>query len=130
MYNASFKLGSKPEQLAECMIEEYEPNKLLTTKYSGNAFRLHGYVRESYRLVSKRGGTRVQQIIDFTHSEISFIIQLIMKFISIVGYSVGKGPLDGIKDLAEGEESQHIAAKGRATVRPERDKEHDKPHRL
>jgi len=50
VYNASFKLGNRPERSAECMIEEYEPNTLLTTKYSGNAFKLQGYVKESYRL--------------------------------------------------------------------------------
>ena len=101
VYQASFKLGDNPERLAECMIEEYEPGASLTTKYSGSAFKRQGYVRESYRLTAKNGGTRVQQTLDFTHSEISIFIQLIMKVINAVGSAAGKGPLDGIKELAE-----------------------------
>jgi len=41
-----------------------------------------------------------------------------MKIISSVGYSVGKGPLDGIKELAEDEESQQRAPSHAAMQRP------------
>ncbi|MBN1909069.1 MAG: SRPBCC family protein [Pirellulales bacterium] len=110
-YEAAFRMGRKPEQVAECVIEEYEPERLLTTKYSGgNAFKPEGFVRESYRLVPKRGGTRVCQTIDFTHSGIPLWAQLFMKIINCVGYSVGKGPLDGIKKLAEQAEG-HLSSK-------------------
>jgi len=51
-------------------------------------------------------------------SEVPLIVQLIMKIISSVGYSVGKGPLDGIKELAEDEESQQRAASHAAAQRP------------
>ncbi len=107
-YDATFKLGSHPERAGECLIEEYRPDELLTTKYSGSAFKVRGYVRETYRLVSKPHGTKIHQTVDFTHSEISILVQLIMKIISSVGHSVGKGPLDGIKELAEHEESQQV----------------------
>ncbi len=105
-YSATFKLGSNPERTADCLIEEYRPDELLTTRYSGGAFQAGGYVRETYRLTPKRHGTRIDQTLDFTHSEIPFIAQLVMKIISSVGRKVGEGPLDGIKELAEQEEGR------------------------
>ena len=108
VFDALFKFRNSPERTAECMIEEYEPNSLLTIKYSGSAFRRQGYAKETHRLISKRRGTKICQTIDFTQSEIPVFVQLIMKVISSVGHSVNKGPLDGIKELAEDEESQQI----------------------
>jgi len=101
LYEATFRLGGGPERLAHCMIEEYQCNKLLTTKYSGPAFKMGGYVKETYHLIPKLEGTHLKQSIDFGHSGIPIIIQLIMVIIHTVGYSVGKGPLNGIKELAE-----------------------------
>ena len=69
-------------------------------------------MRETYHLIPKQSGTRIEQVIDFTYSEISIFIQLIMKIISTLGHSVGKGPLDGLKELAEHEESQQASSFG------------------
>lgn len=107
-YEASFKLGNNPEQKSDCLIEEYVPNERLTTKYSGGTFERGGYVKETYHLIPRGQGTRVKQILDFSRSEIPFIFRLIMKLINSVGYSVGKGPLDGIKELAEQEDDTGV----------------------
>ena len=101
VYEATFRLGGGPERLAICMIEEYQCNKLLTTKYSGPAFKMGGYVKETYRLMPKGKGTKVKHVVDFDHSGLPITIQLIAKIIHTVGYSVGKGPLDGVKELVE-----------------------------
>lgn len=101
LYEATFRLGKQPERLANCMIEGYQHNKLLTTKYSGPAFKMGGYVKETYHLIPKCEGTKEKQTIDFGNSGVYIIIQLIMKIINSVGYAAGKGPLDGIKELAE-----------------------------
>ena len=111
-YEATFRLSKSAERKAECTIEEYQPDRLLTTKYSGSAFKRGGYVRETYHLIPKQSGTRIEQVIDFTYSEISIIIQLIMKIISTVGHPAGKGPLDGIKELAEHEKNQQADSVG------------------
>ncbi len=100
-YHATFVLGRNSEKTVECLIEEYQPERILTIKYSGNAFKLGGYVNETFLLSAQNRGTKIKQVVDFTHSGVPFVIQLLMKFIHTVGYSVGKGPLEGIKELAE-----------------------------
>ncbi len=103
-YEATFRMGTSPQVSLTCTIEEYELNKLLTTKYSGPAFKMGGYVKETFRLIPKGDRTILKQTVDFGYSGISIIIQLIMKIIHIIGKTSGKGPLDGIKELAEEKE--------------------------
>ena len=100
-YKAGFTLGSRPPQVSDCTIEEYEPERCITTKYTGMAFKPDGEVTERYELTAKDNGTRLRQFVDYTHSGLPLFIRLIMKFIHTFGYSVGRGPLEGIKELAE-----------------------------
>jgi uncharacterized protein YndB with AHSA1/START domain len=58
-FEAAFRLGGGPERSAECRIQEYQPNELLTTRYSGSAFKKGGYVMETYRLIPRGQGTKV-----------------------------------------------------------------------
>jgi hypothetical protein len=100
-YQATFSLRKGSERKMECMIEEYQQDKLLTIRYSGNIFKAWGYVTETYLLSAQNRGTDVKQIVDFTNSGVPFIVQLLMKFIHTLGYSAGKSSLKGIKELAE-----------------------------
>jgi hypothetical protein len=100
-YQAIFMLGRGPERKVECMIEEYQQDKLLTIRYSGNIFKVWGYVTETYLLSAQNRGTDVKQIVDFTNSGVPFIIRLLMKFIHTAGHSADKSSLKGIKELAE-----------------------------
>ena len=101
-YQAIFKLNNNPEQTIRCTIEEYDFNQRLITRYSGFSFNPAGFVTETYQLVPKRQGTLLRQTADYTHSGIPWFAKLIMKLIGTFGYKAGRGPLDGIKELAEG----------------------------
>jgi uncharacterized protein YndB with AHSA1/START domain len=105
-YQAIFKLNSGPERTAVCTIEEYQPEKLLTTTYSITYMNRTGNTKETFHLSPKNQGTKINQTIDFSRSGTPIIIQLLIKLMQPLGHSVRKGPLKRIKELIENQEFQ------------------------
>jgi len=80
---------------------DYAPLQRVRTRFSGEVFRNGGYVDEEFRLIPLAAATRLMHLVDYTHSGLPWIIAVLMRFIQTFGYSVGKSPLEGIKELAE-----------------------------
>jgi hypothetical protein len=104
-----------PEQETWCEVLDCAPKQLLTTRYSGKAFRNGGYVEETFRLTPIPSGTRLLHAVDFAHSGLPWLVRLLMQLVSTFGYSVGKSSLEGLRDLVEegpaNQPSQPIAGK-------------------
>lgn len=99
-YKATFRMKG-PEQETWCKVLDCAPTQLLTTRYSGKAFRNGGYVEETFRLTPIPSGTRLLHAVDFAHSGLPWLVRLLMQLVSTFGYSVGKSSLERIRDLVE-----------------------------
>ena len=99
-YKATFRMRG-PEQETWCEVRDCVPTQLLTTRYSGKAFRNNGYVEETFRLTPIPSGTRLLHAVDFAHSGLPWLVRLLMQLVGTFGYSVGQSSLDGIRGLVE-----------------------------
>ncbi|MCG8632946.1 MAG: SRPBCC family protein [Desulfobacterales bacterium] len=101
-FDATFRLGSK-EKKTSCRIMDLKPGEKITIRYSGEAFSTgDGFVDETFTLVYQ--GVRQTKLVlevDFSQSELPFLIKSIMWFLSRFGQKSGKSSLDGIRSILE-----------------------------
>ena len=110
-YNAVFQMSGSGREVA-CEVIECAPEQFLKTRFTGWFTPRAGYVDEVFRLHASNTETRLVHEVDFTQSGIPWLIQVLMKLVSTFGYSVGKSPLKGIKDLAENVGAKSVQATG------------------
>jgi hypothetical protein len=70
------------------------------------AFPNGGYVDETFRLTPMSTGTRLAHAVDFAHSGIPWVFQVLMKLINLFGHNVGPSLLENIRELACGGENR------------------------
>lgn len=97
-YKATFRLRDS-EQESDCEVVECVPEKLLKTRCDGKAFKVGGYVDETFRIVLSETKTILIHEVDFTHSGLPWLILVMMRLIDKFGYSVEKSTLERIREL-------------------------------
>jgi uncharacterized protein YndB with AHSA1/START domain len=97
-YKATFRLGGSDRE-ADCEVVDFVPGELLKTRFEGGAFKDGGYVEETFRIVPSEAETKLVHEVDFSRSGLPWFVQALMKLIDTFGYSVGKSPLEGIREL-------------------------------
>ena len=99
-FEATFKLRGKTARTALCEVIELKPCEKITIRYSGEAFPANGYVDETFYLISQGPRqTKLELVVDFTHSGLPLYFKFIMWAISSLGHQAGPSSLDGIENL-------------------------------
>ncbi|GHC03137.1 SRPBCC family protein [Cerasicoccus arenae] len=97
-FSATFKLTK--EGVSDCEVLALEPCQRITIRHRPREMK--GYVDETYHLLPRKNGqtTRVEQVLDVTHSSIPRWAQALMYFLNRFGRKMGDGPLEGLRDAA------------------------------
>jgi uncharacterized protein YndB with AHSA1/START domain len=99
-FRSVLKMGSRTKEMSG-LVESRDPPSRLVVRYTAPETRGHSTC-ESYELAARGAeSVRVTHVVAFTDAGIPLWARAVMKIITTIGKPVGRGPLEGLKQVID-----------------------------